>query len=149
MENNEQPMGEKGTIDPIVPIDFTPHKDLGRNFSYQFRWFHLIVAAFVVVSTVAGFFVLTARSVFVEVNPISADVEISGGLALQLGPRYLIRTGSYEITLINEGYHDTTTQLIVGTEQSQTHPFTMRKLPGPGFDREHQYRRCPVPDRRC
>ena len=130
MENNEQPMGKKGTIDPIVPIDFTPHKDSGRNFSYQFRWFHLIVAAFVVVSTVSGFFVLTARSVFVEVDPISADVEISGGLALQLGPRYLMRTGSYEITLRNEGYHDTTTQLIVGTEQSQTHPFTMRKLPG-------------------
>tara|TARA_X000000950_G_scaffold288902_1_gene408228 strand:- start:1237 stop:3315 length:2079 start_codon:yes stop_codon:yes gene_type:complete len=130
MENNEKPIGGKGTIDPIVPIDFTPHKDSGRNFSYQFRWFHLIVAAFVVVSTVAGFFVLTARSVFVEVDPISADVEISGGLALQLGPRYLMRTGSYEITLRNEGYHDTITQLIVGTEQAQTHPFTMRKLPG-------------------
>jgi len=130
MENNEKPIGGKGTIDPIVPIDFTPHKDSGRKFSYQFRWFHLIVAAFVVVSTVAGFFVLTARSVFVEVNPISADVEISGGLALQLGPRYLMRTGSYEITLRNEGYHDTITQLIVGTEQAQTHPFTMRKLPG-------------------
>lgn len=130
MENNEKPIVENGTIDPIVPIDFTPHKDSGRKFSYQFRWFHLIVVAFVVVSTVAGFFVLTARSVFVEVDPISADVEISGGLAIQLGPRYLMRTGSYEITLRNEGYHDTTTQLIVGTGQSQTHPFTMRKLPG-------------------
>lgn len=130
MENNEKPIGENGTIDPIVPIDFTPHKDSGSKFSYKFRWFHLIVVAFVVFSSIAGFFVLTARSVFVEVDPISADVEISGGLALQLGTRYLMRTGSYEITLRNEGYHDTTTQLIVGTEQSQTHPFTMRKLPG-------------------
>ena len=130
MENNEKPTNENGTIDPIIPIDFTPNQDTGRKFSYQFRWFHLIVVAFVVLSTFAGFFVLTARSVFVEVDPISAEIEINGGLAIQLGPRYLIRTGSYEITLRNEGYYDTVTQLIVGTEQSQNHPFTMRKLPG-------------------
>ena len=130
MENTEKPASENGTIDPIVPIDFTPNQETGRKFSYQFRWFHLIVLSFLLVSSVAAFFVLTARSVFVEVDPVTAEIEINGGLAIRLGPRYLMRTGTYEITLTNEGYHDSVTQLIIGTEQSQTHPLSMRRLPG-------------------
>ena len=41
-----------------------------------------------------------------------------------------MRSGTYRLMLKNEGYYDTSTQLIVGSEQSQTHPFDMRKLPG-------------------
>ena len=41
-----------------------------------------------------------------------------------------MRSGSYQLTLRNEGYHDTVTRLLVGEEQSQTHSFEMRKLPG-------------------
>lgn len=73
---------------------------------------------------------LTAKSIFVEVDPITATIQINGGLNFRLGQRYLIRSGSYEITLQNEGYHTTETQLIVGSDAAQTHPYTMRKLPG-------------------
>ncbi len=130
MADSDQNTTENGALDPIVPIDFTPNEVTQSKFSYKFRWFHLVVGVFVIFSTVAGWFVLTAKSVFVEVDPITAQIEITGGLNLRLGQRYLIRTGSYEISLRNEGYHDTQTQLIVGTDQSQTHPVTMRKLPG-------------------
>lgn len=122
--------GAHRSLDRIVPIDFTPNQEKKRRFNYQFRWFHVVVFAFSVLSSAAGFFVLTARSVYIEVNPASAEIEVSGGIALQLGPRYLLRSGAYRLALKNEGYYDTTTQLIVGTEQSQTHPFEMRKLPG-------------------
>ena len=73
---------------------------------------------------------LTAKSVSIAVDPLTAEIQIDGGINFRLGQRYLIRSGSYEITLTNEGYHDTVTQLIVGSDQAQTHPFTMRKLPG-------------------
>ena len=130
MTEVEKSAGANRSLDPIVPIDFTPNQETTKRFSYRFRWFHAVVLVFSVLSSAAGFFVLTARSVFIEVNPASADIEISGGIALQLGPRYLLRSGTYRLMLKNEGYYDTSTQLIVGNEQSQTHPFDMRKLPG-------------------
>ena len=130
MTEMEKSAGAHRSLDPIVPIDFTPNQATKRRFSYRFRWFHAFVLAFSVLSSAAGFFVLTARSVFIEVNPASAKIEISGGISLQLGPRYLLRSGTYRLMLKNEGYYDTATELIVGSEQSQTHPFEMRKLPG-------------------
>ena len=117
-------------IDPIIPIDFTPNNEKGVRVTYKFKWIHLLVAVFAITSGTAGWFVLTARSVFVEINPITAQIEIEGGFKVKLGQRYLIRSGSYELTLRNEGYHDSITQLLVSAEQSQTHPFVMRKLPG-------------------
>ncbi len=119
-----------GVTDPIVPIDFTPNIEESRAFSYKFKWLHVFVASFLLVSVMAAWFVLTARSVFVEVDPITAEISIEGGTSIKLGQRYLMRTGSYQVTLLNEGYHETVTRLLVNEEQSQTHPFTMRKLPG-------------------
>ena len=130
MENTDNNASNNGALDPIVPIDFTPHEVTASKFSYRFHWFHAIVAIFILLSSVSGWFVLTAKSVSVEVDPITASIQIDGGLNFRLGQRYLIRSGSYEITLRNEGYHDTQTQLIVGSDAAQTHPFTMRKLPG-------------------
>ena len=130
MTEVEKSAGANTSLDPIVPIDFTPNQETARRFSYRFSWFHAVVLVFSVLLSAAGFFVLTARSVFIEVNPASAEIEISGGIALQLGPRYLLRSGTYRLMLKNGGYYDTATQLIVGSEQSQTHPFDMRKLPG-------------------
>jgi formylglycine-generating enzyme required for sulfatase activity len=121
---------QHGATDPIVPIDFTPREDTSRRFSYQFRWLHLILASASVLIVVAVWFVLTARSVAIQVEPITAGIEIEGGLHFQLGQRYLIRTGSYELRLSNPGYHDSNTQLLVDSRQNQIHNFEMRKLPG-------------------
>ncbi len=130
MEKTDNNASYNGALDPIVPVDFTPHEVTASTFSYKFHWFHAIVAVFIVLSSVSGWFVLTAKSVSIEVDPITASIQIDGGLNFRLGRRYLIRSGSYEITLRNEGYHDTQTQLIVGSDAAQTHPFTMRRLPG-------------------
>ncbi len=117
-------------IDPIIPIDFIPNNEKGPRVTYKFKWVHLLIGAFAIISVTAGWFVLTAKSVFVEIDPITAQIEIEGGFKVRLGQRYLIRSGAYELTLLNDGYHDSVTQLLVSAEQSQTHPFIMRKLPG-------------------
>ena len=117
-------------IDPIIPIDFIPNNEKGPRVTYKFKWVHLLIGAFAIISVTAGWFVLTAKSVFVEIDPITAQIEIEGGFKVRLGQRYLIRSGSYELTLLNNGYHASVTQLLVSAEQSQTHPFVMRKLPG-------------------
>ena len=117
-------------IDHIIPIDFIPNNKKGPRVTYKFKWVHLLIGAFAIISVTAGWFVLTAKSVFVEIDPITAQIEIEGGFKVRLGQRYLIRSGSYELTLLNDGYHASVTQLLVSAEQSQTHPFVMRKLPG-------------------
>lgn len=119
-----------GASDPIQPVDFTPREEKTRRFSYQPRWLHLFLGLAAVFVGVTVWFVLTARSVAVQVQPITAEIEIEGGLNFRLGQRYLIRSGAYQLRLTNPGYHDTVTQLLVGTEQNQTHEFEMRKLPG-------------------
>lgn len=130
MSNLDENSNVNGPADPIVPIDFTPNVEKKAAFAYQFKWMHAFIAAFVVVTGSAAWFVLTARSVFVEVDPITAVISIEDGINLRFGQRYLMRTGSYQLSLSNEGYHDIETRLVVSEEQAQTHPFTMRKLPG-------------------
>lgn len=119
-----------GSTDPIIPIEFSPYKEKAPRLTFKLKPIYFLVGVFITFSGIAGWFVLTAKSVFVEVNPITAQIDISGGVHFRLGQRYLIRAGYYDIRLTNEGYHDTETQLLVNAEQSQTHPFTLRKLPG-------------------
>ncbi|MFP6839112.1 MAG: PEGA domain-containing protein, partial [Pseudohongiellaceae bacterium] len=119
-----------GSTDAIVPIDFAPNVDKKAHFSYKFRWLHVTVTVFLCTTITAAWFVLTARSASIEVEPITAQIQIEGGVNFKLGQRYLIRTGSYELTLTNAGYHDSKTQLLIDREPAQTHAFSMRKLPG-------------------
>ena len=121
---------DDGANDPIVPIDFTPHQASERKFTIRFHWFYAVVAVFALVSAVSGWFVLTAKSVYVEVDPVTAEVDIDGGLNLKLGQRFLIRAGDYSLSLSNEGYHEQVTRLVVGEEAAQTQSFILHKLPG-------------------
>lgn len=120
----------KGTSDAITPIDFTPNDGERSGVAFNLKFVHVIVGSIALVFGVAGWFVLTAKSVFVEANPITANIDIKGGFYVRLGQRYLIRSGSYALKLENVGYHDTSAQLIVSDEQSQMYSFEMQRLPG-------------------
>lgn len=122
--------GDTDYIEPIVPVDFTPPKGDGPGFDFRWRWIYGVVAVFALLGGSAVWFVLTARSVFVEVDPFTAAVELSGGVRFKVGPRYLLRSGSYRLRLSNEGYHDSVITLEVGDEPSQTRQFAMNPLPG-------------------
>lgn len=130
MKNLVDDKGIDSSTGPIVPIDFTPNQEKGPTSGYKFRPIHIFIAIFLTITGSAAWFVLTARSVSVEVEPITAEVVIEGGFKVRLGRRYLMRTGSYQLRLSNEGYHSISTQLVVNEEQAQTHLFPMRKLPG-------------------
>jgi formylglycine-generating enzyme required for sulfatase activity len=78
----------------------------------------------------AAWFVLTARSVFFDVRPAQGSVEV-GGMALRVGPRYLMRAGPAEVAVQAEGYYDYASTLTIGDEQAQT--FLIELLPLPGF----------------
>lgn len=115
---------------PIVPIDFTPNQVGQRRLRLSLKPVHALVGVLLTVSAYAAWYILTAKSVFIEVEPFGAEIEISGGVVVPLGPRYLMHPGLYDLTLRSPGYHDTQTQLLITQDQAQTHPFTLKKLPG-------------------
>ena len=116
--------------DEIEVIDFEPVTETKRGFSYRFRWLHAFLAGFGSAALVSAWFVLTAKSVLVDVNPITAQIEIENGFALRVGARYLMRSGEYTVALTNAGFHDETAPLVIGDDAAQTHSYEMRKLPG-------------------
>ena len=121
---------EPENIKPIIPVEFTPPKGDGPGFVFRWRWLYGAIAAFAALSGFAAWFVLTARSVFIEVEPITAEVDLSDGLSFMIGPRYLLRSGEYRLRLSNPGYHDSDIILAVGEEASQTRQYVMNPLPG-------------------
>lgn len=116
--------------DPIIPIDFSPPEAVQKRAGFKPRWPHFLVAGFLLVAGLAGWFVLTAKSVSVQANPISATVEVLSGFHVKLGQRYLMRPGEYEILVTHEGYYNETRTLAITQDQAQDFPIDLRELPG-------------------
>jgi len=115
---------------PIVPADFTPIDAERRGFRLQLSPVRVAISTALMVFVLAGWFVLTARSVFFDVTPLGSSVSVSGGLATQVGPRYLIRQGMIDVRIVAEGYYEFTQVLEVGQEQAQSFAIELTPLPG-------------------
>ena len=116
----------------IVPVDFTPldgkHRGDGPRLSPVRIAVGIALAGFVG----AGWFVLTARSVFFDVSPPGiADIELDGNLAMRIGPRYLMREGPVQLSVRAPGYYDYAGELTISEQQAQT--FALELTPLPGF----------------
>src|SRR5690606_28898551 len=81
----------------IIPADFTPLGREGRGPLLRLSLPKLAVAAALLVFAAAGWFVLTAKSVFFDVRPLDSQVSVAQALALQVGPRYLIPRGDIDV----------------------------------------------------
>lgn len=127
---SDTPLDTAGDFDAIVPVDFTPPDADRKRRGFKLRWPHLLVVGFLCIAAVASWFVLTARSVFVETQPVTAIVEIESGFALPLGQRYLMRQGDYQVRVSHEGYHEQQVVLTVDERAAQNHPVTLQELPG-------------------
>jgi formylglycine-generating enzyme required for sulfatase activity len=130
MQDNHNHTGQHDAPDTITPVDFSPPPPPGRQFSWRPRWYHALVIVGLTLAAGAAWFVLTARSVFIEVAPMTATVEVVDGFAVRVGPRYLMQPGAYQLQFSAEGYYDNQVELNVGAEQAQTHPFALTPLPG-------------------
>jgi formylglycine-generating enzyme required for sulfatase activity len=117
--------------EPIVPIEFTPVDAKHRGEGWRPGKAQLAVGGALLLFTGAAWFVLTAKSIFFDVRPLGSTVDVDGLLALQVGPRYLMRTGPVEVQAQAEGYYDYAGTLTVGEAQSQT--FAIELIPLPGF----------------
>ena len=118
------------SLDPIIPIDFTPPSAKKEGFKFRLSAMHVFVAVFLALAGTAAWFVLTASSVYVQTDPATATIDVDSGFSVPLGQRYLMRPGTYQVTLRNEGYHDASVTLNVTEDAAQIHPFELRPKPG-------------------
>ena len=117
-------------FDPITPIDFSPPDAQQKRAGFKPRWPHFLIAAFLLVAGMSGWFVLTAKSVSIQASPISATIEVLSGFHVRLGQRYLMRPGEFEIRVSQEGYYDDARTLLVTDVQAQDFPIELQELPG-------------------
>lgn len=115
----------------IRPAAFRPGQASTTGLADRLSPGKIGLAGAFLILCLAVWFLLTARSVEILSDPQAENIEItSGGFNLELGGRYLLRPGSYSITLSLPGYHDLEQELLVTSEQDQEFRFSLEKLPG-------------------
>lgn len=124
------PSGNGGFDDPIAPIDFTPIDASARKKGFRLSPIKIVLSAVLLVFAGAAWFVLSARSVFLDVTPGTSVVSVNHPMAVKIGPRYLVLEGDLPITVSAEGYYDLDTVLTVSDQQAQTFVIDMEPLPG-------------------
>lgn len=130
MQDSRYTPDHADAMDAIAPVDFTPPPSPGRNFNWRPRWYHGFIAMGLTVAVTAAWFVLTARSVFIDVTPAVAEISVTRGYAIKVGPRYLMREGNYSVQMTAPGYFAAEVTLTVTEQQAQTHPFELTPRPG-------------------
>ena len=122
----DQPIHPKA----IEPSAFQPLSEAGPPPKQQRNPLRWVLAASALLFALVMAFLLTSRSVQLQVLAESdPDIDL-GGLAIPFGERYLMRPGSYELAVDAAGYHPHRDTLIVTDEDAQVVQVTMRPLPG-------------------
>ena len=68
LEDNDK---SRNISETIIPIDFSPNDGKGPGQTFKFKLVHAALLFFGSIFGFSGWFVLTAKSVFVHVAPIS------------------------------------------------------------------------------
>lgn len=75
-------------------------------------------------------FIFTAKSVRLDIEPVDASIAIDGGFAFRLGEIHLLREGSYGLVADAAGYETLQRAIEVGAKRNQTISLKLRPLPG-------------------
>jgi len=123
----------RGSPEPLVrPIAFQPQTLTGtRRRRLSLRPMAVLGWALAAGALVLGWFVFTARSVRVEIEPSPDRVWFEGGLLrLGLAERYLLRPGRYVVRAEKAGYQALEASVEVTEAAHQVLSFELPKLPG-------------------
>ncbi len=103
----------------IEPSAFQPLSEAGPPPKKQHNPLRWVLAGSALLFALVMAFLLTSRSVQLEVVAASEPDIDMGGLAIPFGQRYLMRPGSYELAIDAEGYHPYREPLTVTDEDAQ------------------------------
>lgn len=115
----------------VEPIRFEPKPMLettGRR--RRLRPTRLLVALPLLALVAVAGFLLTSRSVLVDVAPAPDRLEFVDGFAVELGGRHLLRPGTYTLVAEKAGFRPLETTVEVSRDLHQTLHFELDKLPG-------------------
>ena len=111
------------TPTPFEPTSIDKFADT-PNYSRFLVWFAIaLVVSFLL-------FILLARSVYIDVEPIDGVVQFDGVFSIPVGERYLAIPGSYRIGVNKEGYVGADDFVAVSWEGVQNFHYRLEKLPG-------------------
>ena len=113
----------------LTPTGFQP-LDPGQRPERGPLWPKLALAAAVALVGAVLFFLLTARSLEIQVDAVGEATVTIQGLSVPLGQRYLIRPGEYPVTVTVPGYRDWQQVVSVTDADSQQVRVAPSILPG-------------------
>ncbi|TNE76430.1 MAG: PEGA domain-containing protein [Gammaproteobacteria bacterium] len=116
--------------DHIQPLDFTPLEQQTHSARLRLKPLAVIISLALLASALILAFLLSARSVVIQVAPQTAQLSIDGGFSFALADHYLIRPGDYLLSAEAEGYQPLRQAFRVGPEDHQLLQLSMQKLPG-------------------
>lgn len=123
-------MEESGDNEPIEPAHFEPVKRASFNPPrVRLRIGALASGVILCACAIAAWFILTAKSLYMEIDPEGADVSIDG-IHIKLADRLLIRKGEYSLEITAPGYFPMKKTLAVDDDQNQHVSLSLAKLPG-------------------
>ncbi len=130
--NDNQPV-DAAAFQPktvIEPTAFTPATGRAPNSGRRIRIGSIVLSIILLLCSTIVWFIFSARSVYIEVDPASNHIEIQGGIKLKLADRFLIRSGDYQLSIEAPGYYPLKQSLSVNDQQNQHYTFTLQRLPG-------------------
>ncbi|MDG2046143.1 MAG: PEGA domain-containing protein [Halioglobus sp.] len=114
----------------ISPSDFIPLSQATPKAPVPRKTGRMVLIFCLGVFVLVMLFLLSARSLMIEVKAqTSAQVSVSG-LALPFGKRYLLRPGDYAVHVTAEGYYPLATTVTVDHRDSQSIELQLQALPG-------------------
>ena len=114
----------------IAPSGFTPLEQAAPKAPVPRKAGRMVLFFCLALFVLLMLFLLSARSLMIEVAAqVPGHVSVSG-LALPFGKRYLLRPGEYDIRVTAEGYHPLATTVTVDQRDSQSIEVQLQSLPG-------------------
>lgn len=125
-------MNERGTDNQIIePTTFTRAAASEKKPLLTLNPVTIAISTLFVILTLAALFMFNAKAVQLNVLPQPDSISIKGALpGWELGGRYLMLRGTYQVIASAEGYENLETSIEVGEDAEQEFSFSLEKLPG-------------------
>jgi formylglycine-generating enzyme required for sulfatase activity len=114
----------------IQPAAFTPRGEDAGKQRFKARPLQITLAVVLSLFGACLWFLFTAHSVLFSFEPAYAELEIDGGLQLQLGERYLLRSGDFQLRVTAPGHYPLEQAIVITDEESQSFQLQLERLPG-------------------
>ncbi|MCO1333219.1 SUMF1/EgtB/PvdO family nonheme iron enzyme [Microbulbifer sp. OS29] len=125
--HDEKPAAQEHNL--IKPVGFTPVQVKSARARLFLSKQALIVTACLLISIFALTYLIMARSLIFDTNPIDARIKISG-FSIPLGDGHLVLPGTYRFSISAEGYLPQNGEVEVKSQGHSRHSVSLEKLPG-------------------